>query len=302
MGRRRRPGPHEPNRVSIREYQELASAAAKGWLEWERDVDGILKVNGWRDVWRDRVIPRSVLKGLGLTRRQEDDLIALLQKIGRQRGLPDRLAGKEFRLVADVPAPLLKLAGSLPAAQPGGFAITGFIECKTGRATTTPKQERWLRIARRTPGMFGVVARPTRRDWLVDLLGGERSLLMARKPQTPYAEQALVPAEARAASGQGEVFEGYGEASTLRLQLLVSAAAASAGVTPTLDVVVEDTLDGANWNVIHAFAQVTAAGNRQVANVTVPFADRVRVRWTIGGAGASFTFGVVGVSQLPSVA
>ena len=97
----------------------------------------------------------------------------------------------------------------------------------------------------------------------------------------------------------GEVFSGYGDASTLRLQLLVGAVA---GTTPTLDVVVEDSIDGVNWNAIATFAQVTAGSARQIRDVTAPFADRVRVRYVIGGGTPSFTFGVISASQSPAVA
>ena len=122
---------------------------------------------------------------------------------------------------------------------------------------------------------------------------------MASRPVGGYAEQELLPQAARGASGGGEVFSGYGDASTLRLQLLVTAAS---GTTPTLDVVVEDTLDGGQtWNTIATFAQMTAAG-RQVLNVSSPFTDRIRARYVIGGAGASVTFGVLGASQSPAVA
>ena len=97
----------------------------------------------------------------------------------------------------------------------------------------------------------------------------------------------------------GAVFSGYGGASTLRLQLLVGAVA---GTTPTLDVVVEDSIDGVNWNAIATFAQVTAGSARQIRDVTAPFADRVRVRYVVGGGTPSFTFGVISASQSPAVA
>ncbi len=72
------------------------------------------------------------------------------------------------------------------------------------------------------------------------------------------------------------------------MQLNVTAAS---GTTPTLDVVVEDSLDGANWNTVGTFTQLTTTG-RQVINVTTPFADQIRVRWTIAGTTPSFTFAV----------
>ena len=75
----------------------------------------------------------------------------------------------------------------------------------------------------------------------------------------------------------------------LRAQLSVTAAS---GTSPTLNVVFEDTLDGgATWNTIGTFAQRVAAG-REVINVTTPFTDRIRARWTVAGTAPSFTFEV----------
>lgn len=99
----------------------------------------------------------------------------------------------------------------------------------------------------------------------------------------------LVASAARTASGDsGVLADNYGPAATIRAQLEVTAAA---GTAPTLDVVIEDTLDGATFNTIGTFAQKTAA-SREVVNITGVFSDKVRVRWTIGGAGPSFTFNV----------
>lgn len=99
---------------------------------------------------------------------------------------------------------------------------------------------------------------------------------------------AFAPSAARAASGNSGLQRGYERASTLRAQLNVTAAS---GTSPTLDVVLEDTLDGTNWNVIGTFTQRVAAG-RQVINVASPFTDRLRARWTVGGTTPSFTFSV----------
>lgn len=121
---------------------------------------------------------------------------------------------------------------------------------------------------------------------------------MPERPQGVYVEEDFAPSAARTASGDSGVFSGYGAASTLRVQLNVTAVA---GTGPTLDLVIEDTVDGTNWNVIGTFAQKTGAG-REVINVTGVFSDRVRARWTVGGAAPSFTFGVRVVSQLPSAA
>lgn len=101
--------------------------------------------------------------------------------------------------------------------------------------------------------------------------------------------ETLVVSAARTATGNSGVISGWGAVTVLRLQLDVTAAS---GTSPTLDVVVEDTLDGTNWNTVGTFAQKTVAA-REVINVTAPFADRLRVRWTLGGTGPSFTFSVV---------
>lgn len=95
------------------------------------------------------------------------------------------------------------------------------------------------------------------------------------------------------ASGNSGLLAGYGPAGSIRAQLDVTAAS---GTSPTLDVVVEDSLDGTNWNTVGTFAQKTAAG-REVIDVTSPFSDRLRVRWTIGGTTPSFDFDVDWVVQ-----
>lgn len=117
---------------------------------------------------------------------------------------------------------------------------------------------------------------------------------MARSDyMSPGSTDTLVASAARTASGDSGRLGHFGHASTLRLQLDVSAAS---GTSPTLDVVIEDTLDGTNWNTIGTFAQKTASG-REVINVTTPFSDTLRARWTIGGTTPSFTFSVVAYSE-----
>lgn len=96
---------------------------------------------------------------------------------------------------------------------------------------------------------------------------------------------------ARTASGDSGAVSGFGDKVSLRAQLNVTA---FAGTSPTLDVVIEDTLDGTNWNVVGTFAQKVGTG-REVVNITTPFTDRLRARWTVGGTGGpSFTFSVLG--------
>lgn len=98
----------------------------------------------------------------------------------------------------------------------------------------------------------------------------------------------VVASAARTTSSQSATLTDYGPAQTLRAQLNVTAAS---GDTPTLDVLIEDTLDGTTWNTVGTFAQKVTTG-REVINVTTPFADRLRVRWTVAGATPSFTFAV----------
>lgn len=105
--------------------------------------------------------------------------------------------------------------------------------------------------------------------------------------------ETLVASAARTASGDSGASKGWGASKTIRAQLDVTAAA---GTSPTLDVVIEDTLDGTNWNVIGTFAQKTAAG-REVINITGPFSETLRVRWTIAGTTPSFTFSAATYSE-----
>lgn len=98
----------------------------------------------------------------------------------------------------------------------------------------------------------------------------------------------LVASAARTTTGDSGALTGWEYASKLRVQLDVTAAS---GTTPTLDVVVSDSLDGTNWNTVGTFTQKVTTG-RQVIDITTLFADTIRVGWVIGGATPSFTFSV----------
>lgn len=99
----------------------------------------------------------------------------------------------------------------------------------------------------------------------------------------------LVPSAARTTAGNsGALTAGWGAVSTIRAQVNVTAAS---GTTPSLTVLIEDTLDGTTWNTIGTFSAKTAV-SREVINVTAPFTDTVRVSWTISGTTPSFTFTV----------
>lgn len=111
-----------------------------------------------------------------------------------------------------------------------------------------------------------------------------------------YLEETVVSSAARTASGNSGVLTGYGDASTLRALLAVTAVS---GTTPSMTVLIEDTLDGTNWFTIGTFAAKTATGV-EVINVTAPFAERLRVSWAITGTTPSFTFALTVASQTPS--
>lgn len=108
------------------------------------------------------------------------------------------------------------------------------------------------------------------------------------KPST-MREQPVVSAARTATTGTTGALAGYGNARSIRAQLNCTAAA---GTSPTLNVIIEDSVDGGtNWNTVGTFTQLVAAG-RQVINVPAPFGDQVRISWTIGGVTPSFTFAV----------
>lgn len=99
----------------------------------------------------------------------------------------------------------------------------------------------------------------------------------------------LVPSAARTTSGNIVSRPGAGSADSIRVQSNVTAIT---GTGAALDVVIEDSVDaGATWNVIGTFAQRTAIG-REVINITIPFTDTIRARWTIAGTTPSVTFAV----------
>lgn len=115
-----------------------------------------------------------------------------------------------------------------------------------------------------------------------------------------WREDTVLASAARNASADSGILNiNYADFSALRCQLNVSAAS---GTTPTLDAVIEDTLDGVNFNTVGTFSQKTGVA-REVINIyrketpgagfSYPFANRLRVRWVIGGTAPSFTFSVM---------
>ncbi len=109
----------------------------------------------------------------------------------------------------------------------------------------------------------------------------------------PGVTDVLVASAARTTSSTSAALSGYGASTTLRVQVDVTAAS---GTAPTLDVVIQDSLDGTTFNTIGTFAQKTAA-SREVINITVPFSETLRVSWTVTGTTPSFTFAVVAYTE-----
>lgn len=115
-----------------------------------------------------------------------------------------------------------------------------------------------------------------------------------------YREISLHDSAARTATGSGDAAAGFGGSSKIGAALVVSAAS---GTTPTLDVVIQHSLDGVNWFNLITFTQATGATSEykavseaQGSTVTV-VGDRLRARYTIGGTSPSFTFSVIACGQ-----
>jgi hypothetical protein len=105
---------------------------------------------------------------------------------------------------------------------------------------------------------------------------------------TPASTVTLLASAARTATASAAGVAGFAAANNLVLQLEVTAAS---GTLPTLDLVVQDTVDGTNYSTIATFAQKLTTG-REVIRVATPFTDTLRVSYEIGGTTPSFTFSV----------
>lgn len=122
----------------------------------------------------------------------------------------------------------------------------------------------------------------------------------------PQPFTTLLPSASRTATGNYEFdltrFMG-GRASTLPPMMSVQSDVTAVSGTPTMTVLVQDTLDGTNWNTVGTFTAQTAV-NRQVIQIALsgvaqaagfrwPFNYRsMRILWTIGGGSPNLTFSV----------
>lgn len=78
-----------------------------------------------------------------------------------------------------------------------------------------------------------------------------------------------------------------------RVQLDVTAV----GGSPTLDVTIEDTVDGTNWNTVGTFAQKTGVA-REVINLAGTHSGDLRVKAVVAGTGTpTATYTVKAVLQ-----
>ena len=105
----------------------------------------------------------------------------------------------------------------------------------------------------------------------------------------PASTVTLLASGVRTATAAGTAITGFAAARQLVLQLQVTAAS---GTLPTLDVVIQDTVDGTNYQTIATFAQKTGV-SREVIRLTSAFTDNLRVNYEIGGTTPSFTFNVI---------
>ena len=94
----------------------------------------------------------------------------------------------------------------------------------------------------------------------------------------PASTVTLLASGARTATAAGTAVTGFAAARQLVLQLQVTAAS---GTLPTLDVVIQDTVDGTNYQTIATFAQKTGV-SREVIRLTSAFTDNLRVNYEIG--------------------
>jgi hypothetical protein len=96
-----------------------------------------------------------------------------------------------------------------------------------------------------------------------------------------------LPSAARTTTGTATAFS-TGDVEVVQATLVVSAAS---GTTPTLDVRLETTVDGTNWDTVGSFPQqtTTQAGR---GKVFAGLGTQARWAWTIGGTSPSFTFTV----------
>lgn len=97
----------------------------------------------------------------------------------------------------------------------------------------------------------------------------------------------------RTATTIGPTTTGFAGSSAIIFQL---AATAVSGVAPNMVLMIEDSIDGVNWNVVTTFTAVTAAAT-EIKRVVGPFCDSIRTRSVITGTSPSLTIVVLSQSE-----
>ena len=102
-----------------------------------------------------------------------------------------------------------------------------------------------------------------------------------------FSSDVVLASAARTATGNSGLLTSYGWARQLIMQVAVTA---SSGTVPTLDVILEATMDGGTtFRTLMTFTQVVGITSQTIA-YELPFSDTLRVKYTIGGTTPSFTF------------
>lgn len=97
----------------------------------------------------------------------------------------------------------------------------------------------------------------------------------------------FLPSASRTSSGNSGNGVYSGENSEAIVYLDITAAS---GTTPTLNVVIQDTIDGTNWDTVSSFTQASSTG-REVKRIS-NFSRYMRISYTVGGTTPNFTFSV----------
>jgi hypothetical protein len=113
--------------------------------------------------------------------------------------------------------------------------------------------------------------------------------MVKRSARRRNVGQQVIVGGVKTANGEAHFSGSSRPGASIPVKLVV---AGSTGTSPTLNVVVEQSVDGQTWTNKLTFAQRTGAGS-ETLQLTQPHQDRLKVRWTIGGTGSpSFDFSV----------
>jgi ABC-type nitrate/sulfonate/bicarbonate transport system substrate-binding protein len=152
---------------------------------------------------------------------------------------------------------------------------------------------------KRLASLFAVIA------LAVILAIGGSGLLPASHAQAiqdkNFRAYTLLASSTKTATGTSTAVCGLGVYTKYGLQIAVSAAS---GTSPTLDVIVQHSIDGGTtWFTLATFTQKTTTGNElkiesevEAATAEV-YGDCQRLSYTIGGTSPSFTFSVKGFAE-----